>query len=82
MHKREERHDNASELYNDYLEIYFNQYMDFSDSKKRNSGSKYDPKMHFKQPGITNSACGPFAKTKKNSKIYANRNYIYKNDLE
>ena len=59
--------------------------MDFSDAKNRKSGNKYDPKMHFKQPGLTYSACGPFTKTKKEFKNLCKQkilNYIYKNDLE
>ena len=40
--------DNASELYNEYLEIYFDQYMGLSDAKKkRNLVSKYDPTNLF-----------------------------------
>ena len=44
MHKREEKslHDNDSELYNDFLEIYLNEYMALSNAKKRKLGSKYD----------------------------------------
>ena len=34
---------NASELYNEYLEIYFNQYNYLSDARKRKFGNKYDP---------------------------------------
>ena len=30
---------------------------------------KFMPEMHLKQPGFTYSACGPFTKNKKNSKI-------------
>ena len=40
-------YDNASELYNEYLEIYFNQYMTLSDTKKRTFGKKYDPESLF-----------------------------------
>ena len=40
-------YDNASELYNEYLEIYFNQYMTLSDAKKRTFGKKYDPENLF-----------------------------------
>ena len=36
-------YDNASELYNEYLEIYFDEYKALSDVKKRNLGNKYDP---------------------------------------
>ena len=34
--------DNASELQNEYLEIYFDEYKAFSDAKKRKVGNKYD----------------------------------------
>ena len=30
-------------MYNDYLKIYFDQYMALSDAKKRKLGNKYDP---------------------------------------
>ena len=33
------------------------------------AGYKFMPEMHLKQPGITYSACGPFNKERKNSKI-------------
>ena len=36
-------YDNASELYNEYLEIYFEENKALSDAKKRESGNKYDP---------------------------------------
>ena len=36
-------HDNASELYNEHLEIYFDQYKTLSDAQKRNLVNKYDP---------------------------------------
>ena len=42
-------YDNASELYNEYLEIYYDQYMALSDAKKKNLGNKYDPKNLFLQ---------------------------------
>ena len=35
-------YNNTSELYNKYLEIYFNQYDALSDAKKRNLVYKYD----------------------------------------
>ena len=38
---------NASELYQDYLEICFNQYMPFSGAKKRKLHNKYDPTNLF-----------------------------------
>ena len=40
-------YDNASELYNEYLEIYFAQYMALPDVEKRKVGNKYDPKNLF-----------------------------------
>ena len=33
----------ASELYSEYLEIYFNEYKALSSAKKRKLGNKYDP---------------------------------------
>ena len=35
--------DNTSEMYNEYLEAYFDQYMALSNNKKNNLGNKYDP---------------------------------------
>ena len=35
--------DNASEPYNQYLEIYFDEYKALSDIKKRKLSNKYDP---------------------------------------
>ena len=35
-------YNNTSELYNKYLEIYFNQYVALSDAKKRNFVYKYE----------------------------------------
>ena len=32
------------------------------------SGDKFMPEMHLRQTGFTYSACGPFTKTKKESK--------------
>ena len=32
------------------------------------TGDKIMPEMHFRQPGFTYSACGPFNKTKKEYK--------------
>ena len=32
------------------------------------AGDKFMPEMHLKQPGFTYSACGPFAKIKKEFK--------------
>ena len=36
-------YDNASKLYNEYLEIYFDEYKALSDAQKRKLGNKYDP---------------------------------------
>ena len=38
------------------------------------------PEMHWKQPGFTYSACGPFAKNKETET--GDTNYIYKNELD
>ena len=47
------------------------------------AGDKFIPEMLLKQPGFTYSACGLFTKNKEaNLKNYANRKYIYKNDLD
>ena len=40
-------YDSNSELYNEYLEIYYDQYVGISDVKKRKFGHKYDPKELF-----------------------------------
>ena len=32
-------------------------------------GDKFMPEMHLREPGFTYSACGPFTKKRKNSKI-------------
>ena len=39
------------------------------------AGGKFMSEMHLKQPDFTYSACDPFTKKKKNSKIYGNRKY-------
>ena len=36
-------YDNASEIYNEYLEIYFNEYKLLSDAQKKDLDNKYDP---------------------------------------
>ena len=46
------------------------------------AGDKFMPKMHLKQPGFTDSACGPFTKDKvriQKLKETGDTNYIYKN---
>ena len=35
---------------------------------------KFIPQMHLRQPGFTNSDCGPFNKTKKEYKNLKNQN--------
>ena len=40
-------YDHASELYNEYQEIYFDQYMALPDDKKGNIGNKYVSKNLF-----------------------------------
>ena len=47
------------------------------------TGDKFIPEMHFKQPGFTYSACGPFTKIKERIQKFmhiGNTNYIYKSD--
>ena len=39
------------------------------------AGDKFMPEMDLKQPGFIYSACSPFTKQRKNSKIYRNRKY-------
>ena len=44
------------------------------------AGDKFRPKMHLKQPGFTNSACGSFTKNKERIQKFTltgNTNYIY-----
>ena len=46
---------------------------------------KFMPEMHLKQPGFTDSACGPSTKNKEISQTFmqtGNTNYIYRNDLD
>ena len=45
--KKETMHEKASELYNEYLEIYFNQYMNLLHANKTELGDKYDPEELF-----------------------------------
>ena len=48
-------------------------------------GDKFSPEMHLKQPGFTNSACGPFTKNKERIEKFmktGNTNFIYKNELD
>ena len=44
------------------------------------AGDKFMPEMHLKQPGITYSACGPFAKNKERIQKFeetGDTKYIY-----
>ena len=48
-------------------------------------GDKFMPQMDLKQPGFTNSACGPFTKNKERIETFmqtGNTNFIYKNELD
>ena len=49
------------------------------------AGDKFMPEMHLKQPGFTNSACGPFTENKKRIqklKKTGDTKYIYNNELD
>ena len=49
------------------------------------AGDKSMPEMHFKQPWLTYSACGPFTKNKERIQKFKGTgvtNYIYKNELD
>ena len=39
------------------------------------AGDKFMPEMHLKQPGFTDSVCGPFTKNKEIIKKFKNRRY-------
>ena len=48
------------------------------------AGDKFMPEMHFRQPGFTYSACGPFTKNKERIQKFkqtGDSRYIYKNEL-
>ena len=48
-------------------------------------GDKFIPELHLKQPGFSDSLCGPFSKNKERTEKYmqaGNTNYIHKNDLD
>ena len=48
-------------------------------------GDKCMPEMHFKQPGFSYSACGPFTKIKEGIEKFmqtVNTDFIYKNELD
>ena len=43
------------------------------------------PEMHLKQPGFTDSACGPFTENKERIQKFketGDTSYIYKNELD
>ena len=43
------------------------------------------PKIHLKQPGFTDSACGPFTRNKERIEKFmqtGNTDFIYRNDLD
>ena len=49
------------------------------------AGDIFMPEMHFKQPGFTDSACGPYTKNKERIEKFmqtGNTNFIYKNELD
>ena len=49
-----------------------------------NTINKFMPEMHLKQPGFTDSACGPFTKNKERIEKFiqiGNTDFIYKNEL-
>ena len=49
------------------------------------AGNLFMSEMHFKQPGFTYSACGPFTKSKERIQKFiqtGKTDYVYKNDLD
>ena len=40
-------YDTVSELYNDFLETYFDEYYDLSDAERKNIEHKHKPKSYF-----------------------------------
>ena len=49
------------------------------------AGENFMPDMHFKQPGFTYSACGPWTKNKEKIQKFKgarDTNYIFKNELD
>ena len=49
------------------------------------TGDKFMPEMHLRQPVFTNNACGPFTKNKEiiqKFKEMGDTNYVYKNELD
>ena len=49
------------------------------------AGDTFMLEMHLKQPGFTDSACGPFTKNKERIEKFMqtrNTNFIYRNELD
>ena len=49
------------------------------------AGDRFVPEMHFRQPGFTYSACGPFTKNKQRIQKFketGDSRYIYQNELD
>ena len=49
------------------------------------AGDKFMPEIHFRQPGFTYSACGPFTKNKERIQKFkqtGDSRYVYKNKLD
>ena len=49
------------------------------------AGDKFIPEMHLKQPGFTNSTCGPFTRKKEKIEKFmqtGNTDFVYKNELD
>ena len=49
------------------------------------AGDKLMPEMHLRQPGFTDSACGPFTKNKERIQKFketGDSGYIYQNELD
>ena len=58
--------------------------MNYIINKLLSAGDKFMPEMHFRQPGFTYSACGPFTKKKERIQKFkqtGDSRYIYKNEL-
>ena len=49
------------------------------------AGDKFIPEMHWKQPGLSYSACGPFTKNRERIQKFketGDTSYIYINELD
>ena len=49
------------------------------------AGDKFMPEIHFRQPGFTYSACGPFTKNKERIQKFkqtGDSRYVFKNKLD